>query len=136
GKVELDDLDYRELMRFMNAGNQVFIATFNPGKVLKKNLRLDIKSTSGTLGQQPSVLNFVNHVLKDKKGYFFKKGVGSTYFSRLDTAKATILGENSQGDVNFVKYSFGKGALYVLSDPKLLTNYSLLLPQGAAYASK
>jgi hypothetical protein len=47
-----------------------------------------------------------------------------------------VLGKNGRGEVNFLKYTFGKGALYLLPDPKLLTNYSLLQPQGAAYAGK
>jgi len=62
--------------------------------------------------------------------------LGSQYFSRFDTSKVTVLGRNQRGDANFIKYSFGKGSLYILPNPQLLSNYSLINPAGADYAAK
>ncbi|MET4139010.1 DUF4350 domain-containing protein [Pedobacter sp. UYP1] len=135
GSLKFDKLDYQELVKFMNAGNQVFIAAFNLGKVLSDTLKLET-STNFSTRIKPYSINFVNPALKAKNGYVFDKGLGDQFFITVDTSRCTVLGKNNNGDVNFVKYTFGKGALYVLPDPQLLTNYSLLNPAGAAYASK
>jgi hypothetical protein len=120
----------------MKAGNHVFIATFNTGSYLKDTLKLDINS-SLNYGKKKSVpINFVNTSVKAKQPYVFDKGLGDLYFSKVDTSRATVLGRNQEGEVNFVKYTFGKGALYVLPNPQLLSNYALLSPEGAAYAAK
>lgn len=136
GAVRIDELDYKELVQFMKDGNQVFIATFDIGDYLKDTLNLDINS-SLNYGKKKSVpINFVNPTLKEKNAYVFDKGLGDLYFSRIDTSKATVLGKNGKGEVNFVRYNFGAGALYVLPNPQLLSNYALLSPEGAAYAAK
>ncbi|RQO72354.1 DUF4350 domain-containing protein [Pedobacter sp. KBW06] len=136
GAVHVDELDYKELVKFMKAGNHVFIATFNIGEYLKDTLKLDINS-SLNYGKKKSVpINFVSPAVKAKKPYVFDKGLGDLYFSRIDTSRAKVLGRNEEGEVNFVKYTFGEGALYVLPNPQLLSNYALLNPEGAAYAAK
>jgi len=136
GELNLDESDYSELLQFMNAGNQVFIAAADPGKMLQKKLKLQIKSRSTLLQKYLTVLNFVNPQLMHRKGYVFDKGIGSAYFNRFDSRRAVVIGTNSRGDVNFLKYSFGRGTLYILPDPNLFTNYSLLRTDGAAYAGK
>lgn len=133
--LQFDKPDYQELVKFMNAGNQVFIAAFNLGKVLSDTLKLET-STILSATVKPGSINFVNPALKAKSGYVFDKGLGDQYFTNVDTSRCTVLGRNNNGEVNFIKYTFGKGALYILPNPQLLTNYSLLQPAGAAYAAK
>jgi len=135
-KLELDKLDYRELMSFMQRGNQVFMATYDPGRQLTRRLKLQIKSTFQLVDTLSAPINLSNPALMRKDGYRFDKSLGSYYFSKLDTARATVLGTNSEGKANFIKYSFGKGALYLLPNPQLLSNYNLLKPEGADYAAK
>ncbi|RAJ20680.1 DUF4350 domain-containing protein [Pedobacter cryoconitis] len=135
GSLKFDKLDYQELVKFMHAGNQVFIAAFDLGKVLNDTLKLET-STNLSATARPYAINFVNPALKAKDGYVFDKGLGDQYFTTVDTSRCTVLGRNNKGDINFVKYTFGKGALYILPNPQLLTNYNLLHPAGAAYASK
>jgi hypothetical protein len=135
-RLKLDALDFKELVKFMNRGNHVFIAATDPGEVLRKELKLEIRSRSGLMQKSAEVLNFVNPVLTNDKGYLFDKGIGGAYFNRYDSSKATILGRNSNADANFLKFNFGSGALYILPDPNIFTNYSLLRPDGATYAAK
>jgi len=135
GNLKFDKLDYQELVKFMARGNQVFMAAFDLGKLLNDTLKLEINNNFiPRLKSEP--INFVNPSLKSKQGYVFEKGIGDQYFSRVDSSRCTVLGRNGKGDVNFVKYAFGKGALYILPNPQLLTNYSLLNPAGAAYTAK
>ncbi|WP_235324518.1 DUF4350 domain-containing protein [Pedobacter lusitanus] len=135
GGLKFDKLDYQELVRFMNQGNQVFIAAFDLGKVLTDTLKLETNTTF--LAKTGSIpIHFVNPALKPATNYIFNRGISDQYFSRVDSSRCIVLGRNAKGDVNFIKYAFGKGALYILPNPQLLTNYSLLNPAGADYAAK
>lgn len=139
GGVKFDKYDYKELTKYMREGNDVFIASFNLDKLLSDTLKLKITASfdyTDYTKKESGPINFVNPALRINKGYVFDKGLGDQHFSKLDTARATVLGRNSNGEVNFVKYTFGKGALYILPNPQLLTNYNLLNPKGAEYAAK
>jgi hypothetical protein len=134
GSLKFDKPDYQELVKFMNRGNSVFIAAFDIGDLLSDTLNLQLKNT-GFNNDQNVPVSFVNPALKIKHSYLFTKGISTQYFSQIDTSRAVILGINAMGKANFVKYPFGRGALYILPNPQLLTNYSLLTTSGAEYAA-
>lgn len=136
GNIKADRLDYQEMVNFMKRGNNIFIAASAFNNILTDTLKLEIK-TPLNINQQRSIpVNFVNPALKAKSSYIFDKGLGEPYFSKIDTLRATVLSKNESGKANFIRYNFGKGALYILSDPDLLSNYSLLNPKSAEYAAK
>lgn len=135
GSIKMEKLDFAQLKSYMNAGNTVFIASFNLGKVLSKALKTEL-NTAVLMNKNGTPINFVNPALKRSSDYVFDKDLGGMFFSHLDSAKVTVLGKNAEGGVNFIKYTFGKGALYILPNPQLLSNYNLLDPAGADYAAK
>lgn len=135
-EIKADKLDYATMVSFMKRGNHVFIAAADLSKVLTDSLKIDTKFTFNVNTKSSVGVNFVNPELKTRQNYVFDKELGNSYFSKIDTAKATVLGRNTNGEINFVKYTFGKGALYILPSPHLLSNYNLLYPRGAEYASK
>ncbi|TKC07600.1 DUF4350 domain-containing protein [Pedobacter frigoris] len=135
-KIDLDKLDLQELMKFMSSGNHVFIASFDIANILSDTLKLKSTSSYNYVNKKSDGINFTNPQLKSRNAYHFKKGLGDQYFSEFDTARAIVLGKNERGNANFLKYTFGRGALYILPNPQLLTNYSLLMPSGADYATK
>jgi hypothetical protein len=134
GEVKMDGYDYEELVKFMERGNNVFIAAYQLSNTLADTLNLQMNSVFQNVNETP--VNFVNPDLKEKRNYVFNKGLGDQYFSKVDTLRATALGRNAGGEVSFVKYAFGKGALYILPSPKLLSNYNVLNPVGVAYIAK
>jgi hypothetical protein len=136
GSLKMDQLDYKELTRYLYKGNNVFIATFDLGKALKERLKLRTATVFEPTVRKSPAINFVSPGLKASKPYVFDKGLGNQYFSRFDTARVIVLGRNQSGDANFIKYSFGKGSLYILPNPQLLSNYNLINPSGADYAAK
>ncbi len=135
GEVKMDEYDYQELVKYMQRGNNVLIAAYKLSDFLTDTLQLQMNSV-GYVNTKGTPLNFVSPVFKEKHPYVFNRGLGDQYFSRVDTLRATALGRNANGDVTFVKYTFGKGALYLLPSPQLLSNYNLLNPAGAAYIAK
>jgi hypothetical protein len=136
GSLKMDQLDYREMVEYLHNGNNVFIATFNVGPLLKERLKLRASTVFEPAARKSPAINFVSPWLKASRPYIFDKGLGSQYFSRFDTARVVVLGRNQSDGANFIKYSFGKGSLYILPNPQLLSNYNLINPAGADYAAK
>ncbi|MFB9842229.1 DUF4350 domain-containing protein [Mucilaginibacter ginsenosidivorans] len=140
GDVKFNKYDFRELLKYLEKGNSVFIATNSyPGKftglknVLADTLKIE---TNLELKSNETSINFTNNKLKRNKDYKFNNGIASGYFSTFDTSRAVVLGKNGSGDPNFISYKFGKGTLFLCANPELFTNYSLLSEQGADYAAK
>ncbi|KLT64926.1 DUF4350 domain-containing protein [Pedobacter sp. BMA] len=131
-KAEISTTDFGEMKKFMNAGNSIFIASYSFGKMASE---LKLKTNVG-LAQEGRILNFTNRNLKTESSYGFKRGIGSQYFSAIDKYKAIVLGVNGLQQPNFVKYQFGKGALYLVAEPGFYTNFTLLDKYGAEYAAK
>jgi hypothetical protein len=129
-RVNLNEYDYNKLTKFIKDGNDVFIAASFFNGEFKKKLKIETESEL-----KPGGIRFLNKSLDSNLHYIPEKGMGDTYFSKLDTVKAVILGGNDFGHSNFIKYQIGKGALYLNANPFLFSNYSLLNTHGAAYAS-
>jgi hypothetical protein len=136
GRVNMDKYDYQELVKYMEKGNNVFIAAYELSEFLTDTLNLTMNSVFDYANKNGTPINFVDPALKGKKDYIFNKGLGDQYFSKVDTIRASALGRNADGQINFVKYTYGKGGLYVLPSPQLLSNYNILNPSGAIYISK
>lgn len=132
-QVKIEKADLEQLKKYISMGNDVFIASYDLGSVAEKGLKLK-RSTSFT--QNGSSVNFTNPNLKTLVNYGFEKGIGNQYFSKIDTAKATVLGIDANNNVNFMKYSFGKGYLYLIAGPGFYSNFNLLDKYGAEYAAK
>ena len=136
GQLRLDEYDFKELVKYMQKGNEVFIAAFYAGDFFQDSLKLKINSELKSGDSSKTELSFVNPALNPQKKYAFDRGIGGQYFSSYDTARAVILGKNNRNHCNFLKYNYGKGALYVIAGPLFFTNYNMLKPEGADYAAK
>ncbi|UKT63770.1 DUF4350 domain-containing protein [Pedobacter mucosus] len=132
-KANISKLDFEQIKKYMNVGNNVFIATYDLGNYLEKELKIKSRPSFSTEG---SSVNFTNPNLKTDANYGFEKGIGDQFFNRIDVGKATILGINKQGRPNFVKYDYGKGALYLIAEPGFYTNFNLFDKYGPEYAGK
>lgn len=134
--VSVDLLDYQKMVKYMQAGNHIFIAAYQIKGVLADTLQLNFTSDFNFQNKRKYPINFVNPTLKREWDYYFDKGISEQYFASFDTLRAVVLGKKEQTKANFIKYNYGKGALFILPNPQLLTNYSLLREDGADYAAK
>ncbi|GAA4330785.1 hypothetical protein GCM10023149_36210 [Mucilaginibacter gynuensis] len=134
GGIELSKPDYERLTAYIKAGNDVFIAVENFGTLFRKNLKI-ATDNKYDIANNDELVGFVNPALDPEKKYRVDRQAGNMYFSQLDTARALLLGQNTQHKANFVRFKFGKGSLYLISNPKLFSNYSLLKTQGAEYSA-
>jgi len=134
--LKVDKLDYREMVKYMQSGNNIFIAAFQIQGILLDTLKLQITSDFNFQNKRKYPINFVNPSLKRELDYYFDKGISGQYFLKADTTRAIVLGKKQDEYANFIQYKFGKGSLFILPNPQLLTNYSLLKEDGLDYAAK
>ncbi|WP_276089471.1 DUF4350 domain-containing protein [Pedobacter sp. JY14-1] len=132
--LSLNSADLQALKQFASRGNQVFIAASTFGRTLSQEFSLKTADEAGLSGIQHT--SFINLPFKGEQRYRFEYKVMPRYFKHFDSARAVVIGINGNKQANFLKFSFGKGSLYLMPNPQLLTNYSLLNPMGAAYAER
>ncbi|MES2425782.1 MAG: DUF4350 domain-containing protein [Bacteroidota bacterium] len=132
-RIKITKTDFDALIKYVKAGNTVFITAFDWGGYWGEGLKLE----SGTEGTAKNTfLNFTNPQLKKEDYYRFDKEISRQYFSQFDTTRATVISKNSAGNANYLSYKFNKGTLLLCANPALFSNYSLLTTQGAEYAER
>ena len=131
--VELNQNDLNAMIKYISQGNSVFISAFNFNGYISDSLKL---STGVEYNKKNNRLNFTALKLKKTGGFDFDNSISSQYFSEFDTTRATVISQNEYGKANYLRYNFGKGSMYLFANPQVLTNYSLLKPNGAEYVAK
>ncbi len=131
--LTFDEFETQILLDKVNAGSNVFMATWNFQGALADSL--NIAFMNGFPGINPSInsldsliqrrVDFSNPSLNDPTGWYFPAGLIETYISKFDTTKSVVLGNVGAKRVNFIKYKLGDGAIYIHTNPFLFTNYFL-----------
>ena len=147
--IFLDEPDKTALLSFISSGNDAFISTVH--------LPLDIIdpiyiSECGkeiflvTNEMLDPTLNFNNVILKTKTGYNYRYRFGKNdhayFWNTLNpevfcdsTMSLVPLGYINPDQINFFRLSYGKGNLYIHTNPLVFTNYFLTNADKAEYAS-
>jgi hypothetical protein len=128
--VMLDTNDYVQLKKYVEKGNDVFIAANEFGGKLAKELNLSTENDSASATR----IGFINNKWKDYL-YDVDKFSSNGYFADFDTVKAVVIGHNEFHHYNYIRFPMGKGNLYLNANPQMFTNYSLLQDMGASYSS-
>ena len=85
---EGEELD--ELLSYVDKGNNVFLSASGFSQALKDTLKIDVHTqrnfTEDSVIAQMANLNF------KKQEFAYTRGVFKSYFSAIDTVKATVLG--------------------------------------------
>ena len=131
--VKLTKYDYKAMVHYIELGNSVFISAFEWEGKLADTLKL---STGQEYKKKNTSLNFTNDKLKATSDYQFDKDISNDFFTGFDTAHAVVLGKNEMGHSTFINFKFGKGNLYLSTNPMVFTNYGLLSNRGDEYVAK
>jgi len=126
-------IDFKEMVKYISAGNSVFISAFSFDGYISDSLKLE---TGVEYDKKNPTLNFLSTQLKKPADYKFDNNISAQYFSKFDTARATSISQNQYGKSNYLRFKFGKGNLFLFANPQILTNYSLLKPGGDEYPAK
>lgn len=131
--VAINKADTKALLKYIAAGNTVFISALNWDSNLTDSLKVN---TGYEFNKQNPSLNFVNPGLKQQADYKTDKYTATQYFAGFDTTKAIVLAQNNFKHATYLQFKFGKGNLLLMANPQLLTNYNLLKPQNLNFAGK
>ena len=129
-----DRLDTEYLLRFVADGNNVFISAFGIYGNLADSLK--IQTFDEFFSEDSININFSLPEMKSDNGYTYFKGNFDNYFSEFDTAFVQVLGENGNGNVNFLRIKYGEGNFLLNTVPLAFTNYDLLNSDNNEYVYK
>lgn len=129
----INEYDFDKLKKFIEVGNDVFISAEGFGSEFEKKLKLEIAYE--LVGQGSVGSKILSGKVDSEKVYSTGRGDGLLYFDRFNVDSAVVIGTNYYHHVNFLRYSFGKGRLFLNTNPIMFSNYSLLNEQGGVYAS-
>jgi hypothetical protein len=137
GSLETNRVDEAELLRYIERGNTVLIATEAISKSLADTLNLELRPFDFGMSEDDSVrLKMVNPHFTDSSLYAMKKSTVDGHFHSVDTARAEVLGVNSRGRVNYVRYRIGLGQLLIHAAPLAFTNYFILKDGNSKYVEE
>lgn len=132
---DLDKLSSISLLDFAGRGNNVFLSMKDFPAVILDSLKLAVK---GEYQFSDSIYNWLANPKFGKQKYNLVEGIGNNYFSKIDSATATVLGHQS-GDsvrINFIKIKFKAGNFFLHTQPAAFTNFHLLKKNNFEYAEK
>lgn len=147
--IYLDNEDTNALLAFVSSGNDAFISTvYLPFDLLDN---LDVFACEAELylemNEAPSAtMYFYDDARNEAGGYTFRYRYASAdrpYFWNTISSdffcdslqNVTRLGYVDEGKVNFVRFSYGEGSIYLHTNPLAFTNYFLADSMRAVYAS-
>jgi hypothetical protein len=141
-----DKLDTRELLRFAEGGNNVFIAAFDFNGDLADTMKIKtstfmsldhlVKDTGLFKLQHTdssAMLRFTGKGIRNS-WYMFGKGYGRGKLTSYDTLKTTILVENGNREPVMVRQKWGHGAIYFCSSPEVFANYLITYNGNSEFA--
>lgn len=131
--------ELRQLVKFIEKGNVVFVATSKINDAVSSLFKVDILSTNFYYSNsyEDSVnLHLKNPAYVPEETYFNPGFTSNAYFTfNTDTTAYTNLGNNHNNKPNFIEASIGNGKIILHSDPFLFTNYFILSNNNANYIS-
>jgi hypothetical protein len=132
GKVDIE-----ELLKYVQRGNTVFIASFDIDKKLLDTLGLKMQIFPRLIDKDSTSINFVNPSLRAKENYTFKRSTIDGFFDEVKKKDSTVvLGITNDSMPDFVKVQFGEGFFLLHAAPLCFSNYFMLHQNNHEYLSK
>ncbi|MEO6489390.1 MAG: hypothetical protein ABIO04_05555 [Ferruginibacter sp.] len=134
----VNDQDVEAIMNYVFAGNTAFLSSAYFDSILLN--KLFCKVTPGVilpryftypLGETYSKLINVISNEKDSFGYFYLPFLSS--FSEINDRYGRIVGYNADNKPNCIVFWWGKGKLFLHTDPRAFSNYFLLTRNNYLY---
>ncbi|MGE5943035.1 MAG: DUF4350 domain-containing protein, partial [Flavobacteriales bacterium] len=128
----LGDESVDELLKFVYAGNTLFISDYYFVQKLHDTLHIDVNYAEN----KKDSISYVSFENKNLTNSIIDKSEGVNYFSSFDSINYHILGytKTDEKRINFIEVPFGKGHIYLHLEPKAFTNYNMLKDDRYKYA--
>jgi hypothetical protein len=147
--IYLNEEDRTALLNFISEGNDAFVSAANvPYDLIYAiySTECNAETLSEMIDTIAVTMNFYNATLRTQKGYTYSFRNGTkderylwTTLNRAvfcDSTKQIVpLGQINPDKVNFARIKYGKGYLYLHTNPIVFTNYFLTKEDKTEYAS-
>lgn len=141
--ISFGEAELEVLLDWVSKGNTLVVGSENFEEKLLDTLDLAISKmyNEGPTDLEPDFgFELANPNLKHEP-ISFKKDYSSTYFKKIDTAYAVVLGtvfnrkesKNSEKWINVIQQEFGEGKIILSCFPKAFTNYFILKDKNREY---
>ncbi len=129
-----DDKEYEALLRFVGAGNHVFVSSFSWSSNFTDSLSLDIYQPNTFVQFSDSLEVSIKHpITRDTVGFAYPGKSDDTYFTRYDSNYSSVVGHERMHP-NVIRQAYqGGGSITIHSDPLAFSNFFLLHKKNAAY---
>jgi hypothetical protein len=133
----VDEKDVDGVLNFVYSGNTVFFAAANIDTLFLNKIFCEVSYPnsfmSGIPNYQQTSVSLIEEIApqKDSFGYFYKPF--ESYFSKINERYGRIVGYNASGQPNCIVFFWGKGKLFLHSDPRVFSNYFLLKKDNYRY---
>ncbi|MBC9934588.1 DUF4350 domain-containing protein [Chitinophaga qingshengii] len=125
--------DVEAMMECVRRGNYLFLAVNKMDPLLAKQLRFKVVEGSDYQPGEPTkVQRYIDPLVPLDTAYNYSGMIAGSYFSRIDTAYTTVLGNNYKEKPNFIRILHGRGCFFISLNPYTFTNYFLLEKQNIA----
>ena len=132
------DEDVSAMLNFVFEGNTAFFASARFDTVLLNSIYCSIISPSegdgyASLHYKSTATSVIKgiHTSEDSFSYFYKPF--QSYFSETNNNYCRIAGYNEAGKPNCIVFFWGKGKLFLHTDPRAFSNYFLLTGNNYRY---
>ncbi len=130
---EIDEFETEIILDDVYRGDNLFISAWEIEGPFADSLNLGVSyffpSINPTISSLDSLLQnpvtFTNQEIKAVNDWTFPVSLTESYFSSFDTTSTTVLGRVNNDEVNFIQIEYGRGSIFVHTNPFVFTNYYL-----------
>ena len=133
--IRPDEKELKAILNHAIAGNHVFISALDIGQNLLDTFKLEATSFTTIPFIDDSLTVSITDPDSRRRLNFSYPGLRlDNHFTKLDSSVTKILGRNSEGKANYVKFTYqGGGAVFIHLAPGALTNFFLLHKENKRY---
>jgi hypothetical protein len=128
-----DQREYDALLRFVGAGNHVFISSFSWGQTFIDSLSLQINQPQALWLSDSLEVSIKHPVTYDSSEFSYPGKTDDTYFTKFDSNYSSVVG-HERSHPNLIKQGYQSGGSIIMhSDPLAFSNFFLLHKKNMTY---
>ena len=132
--LNAEEFELERLFSFANRGNYVFIMTYSMSDDATRFFNCYSNGNFYDFGFTDSLeQNLVQPPFPIQKKFVFPGKRYGSYFYKMDTARALVLGKGYNNTTNFIRLKTGNGAIFIHTAPAAFSNYFLLHKNNIDY---
>lgn len=143
-RFSADEFEMKQLIKFAEKGNDVFISAMELSSTVERMLGCDVRNyylatffdNGENTGRDTLTLKLKDFINRQNNRFSYPGRPFNGYFNSVDTVTTTILGTDEKDRPNFIHLQVDKGNFYINMAPVAFTNFFLLHNKNIAYYEK